>query len=144
MTKADWINLAAPAIGAIILAFAGLLVALLTGLTGKLTAYFDAHNAAAAGALLTQGNTAIDAEVERSASVIAGKIDRGELDYTKRADWQKEAVAEVALIQQRLPAIAVAALSSATPLLTQVMARVDAKAVASPTINAAVPPALAA
>ena len=139
MTHADWINLFAPAIGAVILALAGLVVALLTGLTGRLKTYFDSHDEVAVARVLDTVNAAIDKELETSASVIAGKIDRGELDYTDRAAWQKEAVSEVALVKGRLPAMAQVAVATGTPLLTQLMARVDAKAVASPTINAPAP-----
>jgi hypothetical protein len=134
MTKSDYINLFAPAVAALVLALAGLLAAFLSGLTGKLTAYFTTHNEAALAQAAASANTVIQSALATGAATIAGKISRGELDYTNRAAIQAEAVREVGLVQARVPAMLTAAQPVAGALVASLMSKVDAMVVASPTL----------
>ena len=138
MTHADWMNLLIAVVAAAVIPVGTFLGLLITGLGKRLSTWLEKRGLAAEAAIATAGATALAAEVNTSASVIAGKIDRGELDPTDRKAWEKLAIAEVPLIQSRLPALAGAAIPTGAKVLTDLMAAVDNKTVASPTINAPV------
>ena len=139
MTKQDWITLLAPAVATLVLALIGLLAAVISGLTGRLKAYFDAHGQAAAAQAVAEAGTTIQRELMTSASTIAGKIQTGQLDYTNRAALETEALREVAIVQQRAPGALAVAQPVAGALVADIMGKVDRMVLASPTIPTTAP-----
>ena len=140
MTHQDWINLFAPAVAALVLAIAGALAAILSGLSKKASAWLTSHNEAAVAAAVASAGQVINRALDTSASVIAGKIQSGELDYTNRAALTAEAERELALVKTRVPDMLAVVASADAPLISAIMGKVDAQVVASPTLPLSPPP----
>ena len=136
MSHADWIALLAPAVAGLAVTLAAGLGAVMTGLTAKAGAWLMVKGQASAATAIVSANTVIDRALMTGASTIAGKIQAGTLDYTDRSAIETEAVREVGLVQQRVPAMLAVAEPLAGALVASLMAKVDAQVVASPTIPA--------
>ena len=140
-----------PIIAVAMVPLAGWVLAKLTGLEVIARDWLTSHKAATAARVLDAAWSQVTDLATTSASVISGKIQSGELDWTDRAAWQKAAVAEVALIKARAPAAVATiaqqsgALGAGDTLLAQVMGAVDKQYVASPTLGQPTPaPAMVA
>ena len=134
MTHQDWIDLFAPSLALILPSIAVGVTVFVTGLTGRMTEYFKAHGQAAAAQAVADAGTVINQALMTSATTIAGKIQTGQFDYTDRAVWQKEAEREVGLVKQRVPEMLAIAPPIAGALVANLMAKVDALVVASPSL----------
>lgn len=109
----------------------------------KLSTIAAAHGQAALAADITAATAVIQPALQTSASVIAGKINSGALPLGDRAAWVAEAQREAALVAQRVPGAVATLQPVAADLVADIMGKVDAAVVASPTIPAP-PPAAAA
>lgn len=137
MSHQDWIGLFAPAVAALVLAVAGIIAAALSGITTRLSGYLAANHQAAVASAIASANAVIQPALTTSANVIAGKIARGELDYTDRSAIASEATREVALVEKRVPAMIAVATPQLDDLVANVMGKVDAQLVSSITPLAA-------
>jgi hypothetical protein len=137
MTHDQWVALFAPALSVLIGALGLFLAAMVTGLLGQLKAYFEARGNASAAQAVAAASAVIQPALMTGASTIAGKIARGELDYTNRVAIAAEATREVGLLQARIPGMIAVAAPVAGALVASMMAKVDAQMVASPTPLAA-------
>jgi len=137
MTHDQWVALFAPALSVLIGALGLFLAAGVSGLLGQLKAYFEARGNASAAQAVAAASAVIQPALMTGASTIAGKIARGELDYTNRVAIAAEATREVSLLQARIPGMIAVAAPVAGALVASMMAKVDAQMVASPTPLAA-------
>lgn len=133
MSHQDWISLFAPAVAALALAAATIAGAVVTGLGAKVSAWLTAKGNATTAQAVAAASAVIQPALMTGASTIAGKIARGELDYTNRDALAAEAVREVGLVQLRVPAMLAVAAPAVADLVASMVAKVDAAMVASPT-----------
>ena len=126
MQAHDWITLFAPAIAGLVTAAGVILAAVISGLSAKASAYFTAHGQAAAAQMVASANAVIQPALQTGASVIAGKIGSGQLDYTNRAQIVTEASREVDLVKARVPGMIAAAAPVEGALLASLMGKIDA------------------
>jgi hypothetical protein len=136
-THDQWIALFQPVIGALVLAMAGLITVLLTGLTSKANAWLTAHNQQSLARAVAAADAVIQTSLMTGASTIAGKVARGELDYTNRAALLAEAQREVGLVQARIPDMIAIATPEVTTLVATMLGQIERQLVASPTPLAA-------
>ena len=125
-----------PVVAATLLPVVTIGLAKATGLVKMGEEWLATHKQAAMAHAVDVAWTQVDSFLETSASVIAGQIQSGKLNWLDRAAWQRVAVSEVLLVQQRAPAAVLAVAAEAPTLLVQLMGKVDDKVVASPTIAA--------
>lgn len=131
MTHEEWMTTLAPIMSALVLGIAAILGIVLTGIAGRLKSYLDARGMAAAAQAVAAANAVIQPALMTGASTMAGKIARGELDYTNRAALTAEAAREVGLVEARIPGMIAVAAPMAGALVASMMAKVDAQMVAS-------------
>ncbi len=130
----DWAPLFAPAVAGLVTAGGLVLGAIVTGMTTRLNAWLTAHGDAAAASAVASASAVIQPALQTGASVIAGKIASGELDYTNRAAITAEAEKEVALVKTRIPGMLAVAAPVEGALVAAIMGKIDQMVVASPTI----------
>ena len=134
MTTQEWLTLLSPLVAAVVGSLILILAAVVSGLTAKASAYLTAHHQAATAAAVVSAGQVMNQLLTVGASTISGKIQTGQLDWLDRAAWQKEATAEVAVAMSRMPEALAFVPPAATTLIADLMAKVDAQVVASPTI----------
>ena len=137
MTHQDWVALFAPAVATLVLAVAGLIAAVLTGLTKRARTWLDAKGDASAATAVAAASSVIQAGLLTGASTIAGKIARGEMDYTDRTALAAEAMREAGLAKDRLPQVVANVAPPMADMVASLMGKVDQQLVASPTPLAA-------
>jgi hypothetical protein len=103
-------------------------------LTAQLSAYFIVHKQAVAAKAAADAGQVIGTALATGAATIAGKIQTGELDYTNRASLVVEAKREVGLAEQRAPAMVAIVNPIPGALVANLMGKVDALVVASPSL----------
>ncbi len=121
----DWTPIFAPAVAGLVTAGGLVLGAVMTGLTARLKAWLDKHGLAAEASAVASANAVIQPALQTEASVIAGKITSGQLDYTNRAQIVAAAQNGVEIVHERLPQMVAVAAPVAGALVGSIMGKVD-------------------
>ena len=139
LTTDQWINLFAPVLAIALPTVAAGLAVVVSGLGKKVGAWFASRGDADAATAVAAATTSINTALMTGAGTLAGKIQTGQVDWTNRASWVEEARREVQLAISRVPQAVAIAKPVEEALVANLMSKVDALVVASPTIGAAPP-----
>ena len=103
MTHEEWMTLLGPLLAALVLAAAGIITTLATGITGRLKAYLDAKGQAEASKVVTDASVRVQTAMANAAGQIALKVQTGALDLTNGAAVLAEAHTQAELVVAKLP-----------------------------------------
>ncbi len=134
----DWKTILEPVVATLLVFLIGIFVAYVSGLVKWAQAFLISHKQASAAAALGTAWNIVQGALTTGASTIAGKVQRGELDWTNKPQMQAAAEHEVAEAESRVGASIATVNPAAGALVASLMAKVDSQVVASPTIGPAV------
>ena len=120
----DWTPILQPLIGGAVTAAGIVLAAAVSGLGKKLSAYLVAHDQAAGAQAVAAAVSVIGPALQTGAEAIAQKVRSGQLSHQDQL--VAEAVREVGLVQQRVPAMIAIAQPVEGALVAAMLGRVTA------------------